>query len=371
MAKPGRAVGNQFWLQVVKRLGVPRKHQRNAIRFLRAQQSGEGTQATWNPLGTTRPGRGSTGFNSVGVQNFPNRRVGIRATVDTYLNGHYDGIVSDLRKGVPARSIATGRLGELETWGTGSLVAERLGSTPMPQLPASNGGGNGNTPPGRGPRAPAAAPAQGDQTMRKLLALQLLQMASAPEIDFEGMLPLLQQASQMRTPAATPPTRDRPGGRGPVVRNTNLPPDKTEQGVIAVAREFLQADRRETYDMGSPYGRSIYPKNTRDVKSFDCSSFIQYIYWKATGRKLVESGSVDTSTLWTRGKKVNPTAGALVAGDAVFFGGSGGVPVAGGSSHVGMYIGNGKFIHSSSSGQVKISDLASYGRRPIGARRYL
>jgi hypothetical protein len=60
--------------------------------------------------------------------------------------------------------------------------------------------------------------------------------------------------------------------------------------------------------------------------------------------------------------------GALIPGDLVFFKTNRGTRI----NHVGIYIGSGKFIHSSSSaGHVKIDYLSQgyYSRRFAGARR--
>ena len=67
------------------------------------------------------------------------------------------------------------------------------------------------------------------------------------------------------------------------------------------------------------------------------------------------------------GTPVNKTN--LQAGDLVFF-----TTYKPGASHVGFYMGNGKFIHASSAAkQVTISELADeyYTSHYIGARRYV
>lgn len=123
---------------------------------------------------------------------------------------------------------------------------------------------------------------------------------------------------------------------------------KTSRGgyrdVVSLAQNFL----------GIPYvSASSNPRI-----GFDCSGFTQYVYALA-GVRLPRSSyeQFDTGTPISRG--------ALAAGDLVFFNTGGGI------SHVGIYSGGGKFIHSSSSRGVTITSLgASYwAPRYVGARR--
>jgi len=101
----------------------PSNHQ-----FMIAWMGGESTTAANNPLATTQPAAGTSDFNSVGVKNYPNPQTGLKATVQTLVNGYYNGIVSDLRKGnVPPQQIIDNNASELGTWGTGAtLVSARL-----------------------------------------------------------------------------------------------------------------------------------------------------------------------------------------------------------------------------------------------------
>ena len=98
--------------------------------------------------------------------------------------------------------------------------------------------------------------------------------------------------------------------------------------------------------------------------SFDCSGFVIYVLrpfgvtLPRRSRDMASSG-------------VHVARNDLLPGDLVFFATSGGSTV----SHVGMYIGNGQFIHSSStrSGGVIISNLDSayFTRTYVTARRVL
>ncbi len=86
---------------------------------------------------------------------------------------------------------------------------------------------------------------------------------------------------------------------------------------------------------------------------FDCSGFVRYVY-RSVGISLPHSSYAD----FNLGRRVSRWA--LKPGDLVFFNGLG---------HVGMYVGNGRFIHAPHSGtRVQISTLAGYGTFD-GARR--
>lgn len=79
----------------------------------------------------------------------------------------------------------------------------------------------------------------------------------------------------------------------------------------------------------------------------DCSGFTSYVFKKAAGKSIGRTALAQSQ----KGKKVSK--GSLKKGDLVIFQGT----YKSGASHVGIYIGSGKFIHCSSSGGVKISSL--------------
>lgn len=82
---------------------------------------------------------------------------------------------------------------------------------------------------------------------------------------------------------------------------------------------------------------------------FDCSGLVMYCYQKAAGISLTHFAR----TQYSEGKKIAKEA--LMPGDLVFFG-----PSIEGIHHVGIYLGDDKFIHAPHTGDVvKISELSS------------
>ncbi|NLO83000.1 MAG: C40 family peptidase, partial [Clostridiales bacterium] len=114
--------------------------------------------------------------------------------------------------------------------------------------------------------------------------------------------------------------------------------------VVAYAMKFLGV--RYVYGANGP-------------NAFDCSGFTCYVYRKF-GVNLPRTSTAQRSV------GVAVSKSNLVAGDLVLFTNP---------SHVGIYIGNGKFIHASSGSRMRvvIDNLNSshYKRRYIGARRVL
>ncbi len=67
----------------------------------------EGSNPAWNNrLDTTQREPGSWPVNSVGVQAYPDRATGLRATVTTLNNGYYGPILAALRSGDDAQAVA-------------------------------------------------------------------------------------------------------------------------------------------------------------------------------------------------------------------------------------------------------------------------
>ena len=123
--------------------------------------------------------------------------------------------------------------------------------------------------------------------------------------------------------------------------------DGIAMNVVNYAKKYLGV----TYSFGSS-----------SASSFDCSGFIMFIY-KTAGINLPHSASGQANL----GLAVSK--GDLKPGDLVFF-----ETYKPGISHVGMYVGNGQFIHASSgAGHVTITSLSDsyYVERFRGATRVL
>lgn len=127
--------------------------------------------------------------------------------------------------------------------------------------------------------------------------------------------------------------------------------DKVSRGAISKGTEVVNYAYKF---LGKPY---VY--GAAGPNAFDCSGLTQFIY-----NKFGVNISRTTYTQVNEGIKVNKNE--LRAGDLVFFNTEGSI------SHVGIYIGNGEFIHAPRSGKpVMVSSLSDgyYSQRYATARR--
>ncbi|MFN4118256.1 C40 family peptidase [Acidovorax sp.] len=109
--------------------------------------------------------------------------------------------------------------------------------------------------------------------------------------------------------------------------------------------------------LGVPYKRGGNSAET----GFDCSGFVRAIYEQTVGLLLPRRADQQAAATQVIDKK------ELQPGDLVFFN-----TMRRNFSHVGIYVGDGKFIHSPRSGaQVRVEDMgvAYWARRFNGARR--
>lgn len=109
--------------------------------------------------------------------------------------------------------------------------------------------------------------------------------------------------------------------------------------------------------LGVPYKRG----GTSFETGFDCSGFVKAIYEQTAGLMLPRRAEQQAAATQTIDKT------ELKPGDLVFFN-----TMRKAFSHVGIYVGNGKFIHSPKPGaEVRVEDMgmAYWSRRFDGARR--
>jgi cell wall-associated NlpC family hydrolase len=142
-----------------------------------------------------------------------------------------------------------------------------------------------------------------------------------------------------------------PATTSPAVAATR-PPESLTDSIIATATDA----------MGRPY---TYGGTGEDGEGFDCSGLIQYSYGKHG--IVLPRRSTDQAR---EGRKIERKLKLLAPADILTFSNRGGQV-----SHVGLYIGDGRFIHSATRG-VQVSVLSPddpYGRwwykRWVGVRR--
>ena len=112
--------------------------------------------------------------------------------------------------------------------------------------------------------------------------------------------------------------------------------------------------------LGVPYRRG---GNSVESGGFDCSGFVRAMYEQTVGLILPRRANEQAAVTQTIDKR------DLAPGDLVFFN-----TMRHAFSHVGIYVGDGKFIHSPRPGaEVRVEDMGKsyWARRFDGARRVL
>lgn len=162
------------------------------------------------------------------------------------------------------------------------------------------------------------------------------------------------RTSGTRRTSSNPPSAPRPSRPSTTPRTTW--PVSTSSSSGAARRVISSAEQY----IGTPYRYG----GTSPRSGFDCSGFVQYVYGMQgvdlprTSRQMAGAGIA-----------VEPSQRALAVGDLMLFSQGGRI------SHVAIYAGNGRFIHSSSSGHgVRYDDLGTnrgrwFADHMVAARR--
>lgn len=166
-------------------------------------------------------------------------------------------------------------------------------------------------------------------------------------------------------PAAPPPG---PGSPPPAATGEEAPPPADPYGAAVASGATEEAARLTATVVETALGAmgSPYSWGGSDANGFDCSGLIQYAYGQVgivlprTSRDQMRMGRV-----------ADRDAATLRPGDILGFSSGGTSQI----SHVGLYVGDGRFIHSSSTG-VKLSSLTAtdgdsrwWRDRWVGVRR--
>ena len=139
---------------------------------------------------------------------------------------------------------------------------------------------------------------------------------------------------------------------------TDFAPDRRTSGAPAAAadpRQLLSDFALQLLDIRYRRGGRI------PATGFDCSGFVHYVFAQVFGVDLPS----DSVSQYSSGMRVGKAE--LLKGDLVFFHMHGKR-----ISHVGIYLGEGRFIHSPTTGQrvrVDLLDKPYWARRFAGARR--
>ncbi len=113
-------------------------------------------------------------------------------------------------------------------------------------------------------------------------------------------------------------------------------------------------------EIASKYKGVRYKSGGTTEAGFDCSGYVQFVY-KQLGVSLTRS----TGSMYDEGSAIEKAN--IQVGDLLFF-----KTTSAKVGHVGIYIGNGKFIHSSTSKGVMVSNVNDpyyWGDRYVGAKR--
>jgi cell wall-associated NlpC family hydrolase len=156
-----------------------------------------------------------------------------------------------------------------------------------------------------------------------------------------------------------PPTFDSPDV-SLAIDATKSPDTSKATGSMPV--NLLRSPRRLLADFAMKLRNIAYRSGGRELSTgFDCSGFVRYVFQQSLGLDLPSN----STSQFQEGHRVDRDA--LKMGDLVFFRTHGRRV-----SHVGIYLDNGRFIHSPSTGKsVSISNLgeAYWAKRFAGAKR--
>jgi murein DD-endopeptidase / murein LD-carboxypeptidase len=183
-----------------------------------------------------------------------------------------------------------------------------------------------------------------------------IRVALARRAAWIGSRQRLQEPAQVQDPPATQEVAHAVAVEG--TAEVDQPGRASEEVMMASADQTANNEdliREALRARGTPY---VWGGASRG--GFDCSGFVLYLFRRQRGIKLPHSASAQSRM----GRRVSKEE--LQPGDLVFFS-----TYRRGISHVGMYIGENRFIHAASRrSDVRVDSLSGYwGRKLKSARR--
>ena len=176
-----------------------------------------------------------------------------------------------------------------------------------------------------------------------------------------NVIPSLSETLSLADPASALARAAVPTSFGALMAGLAAP--ATGQAAVAEQASEVTDLRKALLAMAMDLRDIRYVRGGRDPSTgFDCSGFVRYVFAHAIGLQLPNN----SASQFLAGLKVSRAD--MQPGDLVFFRTHGKRSI----SHVGIYISNGRFIHSPSSGKsVEISrlDEGYWAKRFAGAKR--
>lgn len=193
---------------------------------------------------------------------------------------------------------------------------------------------------------PAAAQATAPSRSKADAAATATLAALLPHLAANDTIPLMDRSAMFA------------GDISRLLANYDVSQPVPREGVVPGGDKVQSVLKRAMALLGTPYRWG-----GEDTEGFDCSGLVGYVFRTALG---IELPRVSREMAREANAQLIKDRDALAPGDLVFFGRKGRV------DHVGLYVGEGRFLHAPSRGKdVRVDTLTSgyWGEKFVQARR--
>lgn len=203
-----------------------------------------------------------------------------------------------------------------------------------------------STPTATASAKPAAAQAPAPSRSKADAAATATLAALLPHLAANDTIPLMDRSAMFA------------GDISRLLANYDVSQPVPREGVVPGGDKVQSVLKRAMALLGTPYRWG-----GEDTEGFDCSGLVGYVFRTALG---IELPRVSREMAREANAQLIKDRDALAPGDLVFFGRKGRV------DHVGLYVGEGRFLHAPSRGKdVRVDTLTSgyWGEKFVQARR--